>query len=163
MSLVEKEVLFLNSIGRFLDAKPEGQSMKMLEKALLSKNPLLKGVGSLILYRHFGRQFKRVFQTSFTLNGKVDAYQREERKFVRLENVNKILESLEPALARLDDDRLRRLFLFFHFRHIDLCLIGRSGEQLSLAVFYRISSLDSVFGPGVDVMRLTDLIDSREK
>ncbi len=163
LSLVEKEVLFLNSISRFLDSKPEGQPMKLLEKALVSKNPLVKGLGSLILYRHFGRQFKRIFQTSFTLNSKIDAYRREERKFIKLENVNKILENLEPALTRLNDDRLRRLFLFFHFRHIDLWLVGRSGEQLSLAIFYRISSLDSVFGPGVDVRQLADLIDSREK
>lgn len=163
LSLDAKEVLFLNSIGRFLDAKPEGQAMKQLEQALRSKNPFVKGVGALILYRHFGRQFKRVFKTSFTTNPRVDEFIKEERKFVRLGNVNKILEDLEPALTRLKDDRLRRLFLFFHFRHIDLWLIGQSGEKLSLAVFYRISSLDSVFGPGVDVIRLSASMDIHGK
>lgn len=163
LGLDAKEVLLLNSISRFLEIKPEGQAMKPLEQTLRSKNPCVKGVGALILYRHYGRQFKRVFQNAFTLNQNIDAFEVSERKFVKLENVKKILTGIEPSLTKLKDDRLRRLFMFFHFRHLDLWLIGKSGEKLSMAVFYRIAALESVFGPGVNVIRLASETDSWKK
>ncbi|MEW6713402.1 MAG: hypothetical protein AB1403_26510, partial [Candidatus Riflebacteria bacterium] len=161
--LESHEVLFLNSLARFLDVKPEGKALKPLENALRSKNPCVKGVGALILYRHYGRQFKRIFETSFTLNRDIDKFEQEPRKLIKLQSVNLILADLENALGRLKDDRLRRLFLFFHFRQIDLWLLGGSSEKLSMASFYRISSLDSVFGPSVDVIRIAGRCDRIEK
>lgn len=163
VTLTPTEVLYLNSIGRFIDTKPEGSSIKQLERALKSSNLCVKGIGSLILYKHYGRAFRRVFLTSFTLNQEIGKFARKDRKYIKLENVNKILEAFAESLSRLKDERIRRLFLFFHFRSIDLWLVGKSGEKLSMAVFYRISSLESVFGPGVDVTKLLTKSDSLKK
>lgn len=163
ISLNSEELRFVNRISRFLDVKPEGASLKMLEKALKSESPFVKGLGAVILYKHYGRSFKRVFHTAFTLNRNIDEFEREDRKFIRLENVNKILENFNQSLGNITDERARRLFLFFHFRHIDLWLVGQSGEKLSMPIFYRISSLESVFGPGVDVIRLSAELDNLKK
>ncbi|GAB4268324.1 MAG: hypothetical protein Kow0029_03610 [Candidatus Rifleibacteriota bacterium] len=163
IALEAKEVLFVNSISRFFDTKPEGTSLKQLEEALRSENPCIKGIGAAILYKHFGKPFRRVFFSAFTLKPDIGNYQIEKRKFVKIENVDKILEGFAPALSRLKDERARRIFLFFHFRQIDLWLIGQSGEKLSLAVFYRISALDSLFGPAVDVVKLANQADQLKK
>lgn len=161
LGLEAKDVLLINSISRFIDLKPEGKAIKSLEMALKSENPCVKGLGALILYKHFGRQFSRVFLTSFTLNTKVDNFDRQERKLMMMEGVNQVLADLETSLVRIFDDRVRRIFLFYHFRHIDLWLVGQSGEKLSLAVFYRISSLDSVFGPAIDAIKLAAKADGK--
>ncbi len=163
LTLESHEVLFLNSLARFLDVKPEGKALKPLENALRSKNPCVKGVGALILYRHYGRQFKRIFETSFTLNRDIDKFEQEPRKLIKLASVNLILADLENALGRLKDDRIRRIFLFFHFRNIDLWLLGGASEKLSMASFYRISSFDSLFGSSVDVIKIADRCDRIEK
>jgi hypothetical protein len=159
LTLNPEEVLYLNSISRFFDNKPEGEAIKRLEKSLNSSNPCVKGVGALILYKHFKNPFKNVFYTCFTLNSKIDDFDAEDKKFIRLSNVKRILDQFSDPLSRIKDNRVRRIFMFFHFRHIHLWLVGKSEEKLSLAEFYRISAIDSVFGPGVDVIKLVDGMD----
>ncbi len=159
LTLEADELHYLNSISRFIDVKPEGDAVKRLQKSLESDNPCIKGVGALILFKHFGRPFKRVFKNSFTLNQNIDKFKTEERKFILLANVNRVLEQFSGPLSRITDQRVRRIFMFFHFRSIDLWLLGASGEKLSMAVFYRISALDSVFGPRVDSIALAASTD----
>jgi hypothetical protein len=159
LTLEADELLYLNSISRFIDNKPEGTAVKRLQKSLKSDNPCVKGVGALILFKHFGRPFKRVFKNSFTLNQDIDEFTTEERKFIRLANVNYILEQFSEPLGRITDERVRRIFMFFHFRSIDLWLLGASGEKLSMAVFYRISALAAAFGPKVDSIALAASTD----
>lgn len=159
LSLEPHELLLVNSLSRFIDIKPEGKALRSLEKALKSENPCVKGLGAIILYRHFGRQFKRFFRTAFTLNHDIDNFIKQERKLIKLESVNKILEALEGPLNKIKDDRVRKLFLFFHFRNIDLWLLGKSGEKLSMSEFYRINSLGAIFGRDLDVIRLAGSCD----
>jgi hypothetical protein len=161
LSLSAIEMLTMNNISRYLDLKPEGQSLRDLEHALQSENPALKGLASIILYKHHGRRFKALLLRNFTLNREIDAYAQDRPVMVRLGNLDRLLASFSEALKPIRDERLQRLFLFFHLRQKNVWMQGDTGERLSLAVFYRIGTFEMILGERFDPIRLAAAADKK--
>lgn len=162
ISLSGEEVVLMNELKVYLDQRPEGNSIRLLQQSLKHKNPAVKGLVSLILYKHFGRKFRNLVLRNFTCNLEVDKFEQAERKLIRLEHVNKLLEAIQSNSKSFLDERLQKIFLFFHLRQKNVWLRGTSGEILSLAVFYRIAVFDHVFDSRHDPIRLSVLADSKK-
>ena len=161
ITLSEIETRLMNDISRYIDVKPEGQALSFFEHAIRSKSVALKGLASIIMARHYGRRFQAQFLRNFTLNPELDEYPQEKMVLVKLENVEKLLAAFRLSLEKLNDERVRRLFLFFHFRHKNVWLLGQAGEELSLAAFYRISVFNELLGATVDPIKLAAQADRR--
>ncbi len=162
IELSEIETRLMNDISRYIDVKPEGQALKFFEHAIRSNSVALRGLAAIIMNRHYGQRFQGLLLRSFTLNTENDGFAREKKILVRLENTARLLKSFTPSLDKLDDERVRQLFLFFHFRHKNVWLLGKTGEELSLASFYRISVFSRFFGDKIDVMKLAALADIKK-
>ncbi len=162
VALSEIETRLMNDISRYIDVKPEGQALSFFEHAIRSKSVALKGLASIIMARHYGRRFQAQFLRNFTLNPELDDFAREKMVLVKIENVEKLLATFRPSLEKLNDDRVRQLFLFYHLRHKNVWLLGRAGEELSLAAFYRISVFNQFLGENIDPIRLAAQADRRK-
>lgn len=162
LALTPIEIKLMNDISRFIDAKPEGQALRFFEHAIKSDSVALKGLASLILVKHYGRRFQALFLRNFTLNQANDNFAQDRKVLVKLANINRLLTGFDTSLLQLNDERVRRLFLFFHFRHKNVWMLGETGEELSLAVFYRISIFNSFFDEKVDVTRLAMQADVKK-
>lgn len=158
-SLSENEVKLLNLISPCYDKKPEGQSLRPVEMAMKSRNPVLQGMAALILFRHYGKDFRARFLRSFTLNSAVEKFAVSKKVLVKIENVDRLLASYAGLLERLSDERTRQLFLFYYFRHKQVYLLGAANEQLSLAAFYRVSLFEQVLGKRYDAVSLAAAAD----
>jgi len=162
IELSEIETRLMNDISRYIDVKPEGQTLKFFEHAMRSNSVALRGLAAIIMTRHYGQRFQGLLLRSFTLNTENDSFAQEKKVLVRLENIDRLLKSFAPLLQKLDDERVQQLFLFFHFRHKNVWLLGKTGEELSLASFYRISVFSRFFGARTDVMKLAALADLKK-
>lgn len=159
----QADVMLINSIARFIDMPPEGLGLTRLEQSLENTSPVIRGLAAIILFKHHKNTYIQPFLKAFTLNERLDDYHREGRTLIRLELLNKVMQPLEGLLLEISDERVRRLLLFYHFRHKNLWLVGGSGEKLSLALFYRISTFASILGQDIDVTALTAQADAAIK
>lgn len=162
ISLSREEVVLMNELRAFLDQKPEGNSIRVLQQSLKHENPAVRGLVSLILFKNFGRKFRNLVLRNFTCNIEVDQFEQAERKLIRLEHVNKLLEAIQSNSGGFSDERLQKIFLFFHLRQKNVWLRGSSGEILSLAVFYRIAVFDQILESRHDPIRLSVMADSKK-
>ncbi len=154
LTLSQGEVKLMNGISVFIDHRPEGQSLRLIESAMKSSNPALRGMAALILFRHYGDSFRAQLLRNFTLNRNNDRFATEKKVLVKIENINRLLANFDELLQRFRDERARQLFLFYHFRHKQVFMLGASDEKLSLAVFYRIGLFEQVFAGKLDVLAL---------
>ncbi|MDD3149111.1 MAG: hypothetical protein PHD82_17615 [Candidatus Riflebacteria bacterium] len=162
IELSEIETRLMNDISRYIDVKPAGQALSFFEHAIRSKSVALKGLASIIMARHYSKQFRQQVLRNFTLNRANDDFIQEKKVLVRLENANKLLAGFEGAINKLEDERVRQLFLFFHFRHKNVWMLGRNGEELSLASFYRISTFSRFFNENIDPIKLGAMADLKK-
>lgn len=162
ITLNEIETRLMNDISRYIDLKPTGQALSFFEHAIRSKSVALKGLASIIMTRHYNKRFQPQFLRNFTLNPANDDFLQEKKVLVKLENANRLLAGFEGSLSKINDERVRQLFLFFHFRHKNVWLLGRSGEELSLASFYRISTFSIFFKENVDPIKLAAMADLKK-
>ena len=159
VSLSPGEVIMVNSLARFIDVEPEGQGLLQLQAAMRLKNPVVSGLASAVLFKHFGRKFQKAFLRSFTLNQSVSDYESSDPTVVRLADVNKLLAGYDQPLTVIRDERVHKLFMFYHFRFKNVWLIGDFKEKLSLAAFYRISFFEQTFPRKFDSIRLAAQCD----
>jgi hypothetical protein len=159
LTLSEGEVRLLNSISRFIDQKPEGTALRLIESAMRSPNPSLPGLAALVLFKHYGENFRGQLLRHFTLNPEKDRFEAEKKVLVKIENIHRLLANFEGILKLLKDERVRQLFLFYHFRHKQLYMLGESGEQLSMALFYRTGLFEAILGHEHDAMALAAMAD----
>jgi len=159
VTLSEPEVRMMNRISAYLDIKPEGQSLRQVETAMKSRNPVLRGMAALILFRHYGESFRGQLLRNFTLNQAVNHFAAEKKVLVKIENVERLLGGYHDLLTRFTDERARQLFLFYHFREKQVYMLGASDEKLSLAAFYRIGLFEQALGFRHDVIALAALAD----
>jgi len=162
ITLSEIETRLMNDISRYIDRKPEGQALSFFEHAIRSKSVALKGLASIIMTKHYKKPFQPQLLRNFALIPENDAFAQENKVMVRLENVNKLLTAFQPSLEKLHDERVRQLFLFYHFRHKNVWLLGRAGEELSLAAFYRISVFNEFLGDSIDPIKLAAITDRKK-
>lgn len=162
LALQPDQVLLMNSMARYFDARPEGPALRELQAAIKSENPALRGLAAIVLYKHFGKRFQALLLRNFTLNLEIDQFKQEKSVLVKLNDVNKLLDSFSSAVNQLKDERVQRLFLFFHLRQKNVWLLSQSAERLSLAVFYRIGTFDGILGEKLDPIRLAALADKKK-
>ncbi len=158
-SLSPGEVIMVNSLSRFIDVKPEGQGLLQLQAAMRLQNPVVSGLASAVLFKHYGRKFQKAFLRSFTLNQSVFAFERSDPTVIRLADVNKLLANYDQLLTVIRDERVHKLFMFYHFRFKNVWLVGDFKEKLSLAAFYRISFFEQAFPGKFDSIRLAAQCD----
>lgn len=159
LSLTSNEIKQLNDVSRFIDQKPEGQVLRIFERAIKSDSVALKGLASIILVKHYGKRFQGLFLRHFTLNPANDSFLQDKKVLIKLQHINKLLAEFNDSLKQFKDNRVRQLFLFYHFRHKNVWMLGQAGEELSLAGFYRISVFESIFDAKIDVIRLATVAD----
>ncbi len=159
VSLTEVETRLMNDISQYIDIKPEGQALRFFEHAIKSDSAPLKGLAAIILDKHYQRRFHGLFLRNFTLNPAVEPFERDKKVLVKLENTNRLLAAYEGSLKGLRDERVRQLFLFYHFRHKNVWLLGTGGEELSLASFYRITVFNRILGESIDSIGLAARAD----
>ncbi len=159
VTLSESEVQMMNRISAYLDTRPEGPALRLIETAMKSRNPALRGMTALILFRHYGKDFRSLLLRNFTLNQAVDPFAAEKKVLVKIENVERLLGGYQTMLAKFRDERLRQLFLFYHFRQKQVYMLGASDEKLSLAAFYRIGLFEQTLGFRHDVIALAAAAD----
>ncbi|HAE41134.1 MAG TPA: hypothetical protein DCG57_21240 [Candidatus Riflebacteria bacterium] len=160
ISLTDKEVKLINSIAVFIDRKPEGRALRLIESAMRSSNVALRGMAALVLFKHYGESFRGQLLRNFTLNPANDSFAVEKTVLVKMENIDRLLATYAELMKSFKDERTRQLFLFYHFRHKQVFMLGSAGEQLSLAAFYRISLLENVLGASHDVTDVLIKADS---
>ena len=161
LQLEVSQVKLINSLSRFIDHVPEGQGLKMLEKCLESDNTILKGFASLILYKHFSSKYEDIFLHKFTLNTSLNNFKHKEESLIKMTDLPILLKRLSKYTRRFSDDRVARLYLFYYFRYKNINVIGMSRERLSLAVFYRASTLDCFLTNVDDLFELANYLDNR--
>lgn len=159
ITLSEREVRLMNGISIFLDRKPEGPALRPIETAMKSSNPALRGLAALILFRHYGDAFRSQLLRNFTLNQSVERFAADKKTLVKIENVDRLLAGYQPLLEKFKDERVRQLFLFYHFRHKQVYMLGASEERLSLAAFYRVGLFEQILGASHDVIALASAAD----
>lgn len=162
LTLTPLEVEQMNLMAEYFDHRPEGTDLRELEAAIKSENPAVRGVAAVVLFKYYGNRFKGLLLRSYTLNQEVDAFKREKPVLVKLQAINKLIDSLSRSVNLLKDERLQRLFLFFHLRHKNVWMVGASAERLSMAVFYRISTFDELLGAKYEAIRLAALADRKQ-
>lgn len=160
ISLTDNEVKLINGIAAFIDRKPEGQSLRLIESAMRSQNVALRGMAALILFKHYGESFSAQLLRNFTLNPANDRFVAEKPVLVKMENLNRLLATYAELMKSLKDERTRQLFLFYHFRHKQVSILGSAGEQLSMAAFYRIGLFERVLGQTHDAIALATNADN---
>lgn len=149
----------MNGICVYLDRKPEGPALRPIEAAMKSSNPALRGLAALILFRHYGENFRAQLLRNFTLNQAIDRFVTEKRVLVKIENIERLLAGYQDLLEKFRDERTRRLFLFYHFRHKQVYMLGAADEKLSLAAFYRIGLFEQILGARHDAIALAAMAD----
>ncbi|MBU1108567.1 MAG: hypothetical protein KKB51_17965 [Candidatus Riflebacteria bacterium] len=159
LTLNEGELRLLNGISRFIDQKPEGSALRLIESAMKSQNPCLRGLAAIILFKHYGESFCGQLLRNFTLNQEKESFEAENKVLVKIENVQRLLTNFDELLKRLKDERVRQLFLFYHFRHKQVYMLGAAGEQLSMAVFYRVGLFEAIIGHEHDAIGLAEMAD----
>lgn len=159
VSLSDSEVRLMNGLAAFIDRKPEGQALRLIESAMKSQNPALRGMAAIILFKHYGENFRARLLRNFTLNSAKDSFVTEKAVFVRIENISPLLATYDKFLKNFNDERTRQLFLFYHFRHKQVYMLGESGEHLSMAAFYRIGLFEKVLGRQHDAIALAATAD----
>lgn len=162
LTLQPDQVVMMNNMARYFDTRPEGPALRELQTAIKSDNPALRGVAAIVLYKHYGKRFQALLLRNFTLNPELDQFRQEKVVMVKLNDVNKLIDSFSTAVNQLEGERLQRLFLFFHMRHKNVWLLSESAERLSLAVFYRIGTFDGILGGKLDPIRLAALADKKK-
>lgn len=162
LSLTRYEVKLLNEISRYIDYKPEGQVLRIFERAIKNESVVLKGLASIILVKHYGKRFQGLFVRNITMNQANDSFQQDKKILIKLQHINKLMAEFNNSLKQIRDTRVRQLFLFYHFRHKNVWMLGQAGEELSLAGFYRISVLESIFDAKIDVIRLAAVADLKK-
>lgn len=161
LRLDQSQVKLLNSLSRFIDTEPEGRALSMLEKCLESDNSVVKGLASIILYKHFPLQYEDNFLYKFTLNRSLNNFRSKEEVLVKMPDLPHLLKGLNEYTRRFKDDRVARLYLFYFFRHENVKIVGISREKFSLAVFYRASTLDCFLTDVDDLFGLLNYLDNR--
>lgn len=159
LTMSEGEVRLLNGISHFIEQKPEGSALRLIESAMRSPNPSLRGLAAIILFKHYGGNFRAQLLRNFTLNPEKDSFAAEKKVLVKIDNINRLLANYDGLLKSLTDERARQLFLFYHFRHKQVYLLGNAGEKLSLAVFYRVGLFEAVLGQEHDAIELAMAAD----
>lgn len=161
ISLTGNDVKLLEKLKPYLDVKPEGAAIRELETALKNENPAVRGLVSLILYKNFGRRFRNLVLRNFTVNQEVERFEQSEIKLVRLEDVNKLLAAVLKNSSHFSDERLQKLFLFYHLRQKNVWLRSKNGEDLSMAIFYRIAVFDQLLTSKFDPIKLAAMADKK--
>jgi len=159
ITLSEREVRLMNGICGYLDSKPEGQDLRPIEAAMKSSNPALRGLAALILFRHYGDTFRSQLLRNFTLNQSVERFAADKKTLVKIENIERLLAGYQTLLEKIKDERARQLFLFYHFRHKQVYMLGASDEKLSLAAFYRVGLFEQILGERYDAIALASAAD----
>ncbi|MDD3000187.1 MAG: hypothetical protein PHF29_00350 [Candidatus Riflebacteria bacterium] len=159
VSLTSAEVKLANDISLYLDQKPDEHALKFCEYAINSESVVLRGLAVTILNKHFGDPYRAAFLKSYTLNPKNDNFVCDKKVTVKIENLKKLLEPYENMLKQIEDVRVRNLFLFYHFRHKNVLVLGEAREELSLALFYRLAFLTEVFEDETYVKQLVQEAD----
>lgn len=159
VSLTSTEVKLANDISLYLDQKPDEQALKFCKYAIKSESVVLRGLAIVILNKHFGNYYRAAFLKSYTINPKNDDFVFDKKVTVKIENLKKLLEPYEEMLKKIEDIRVRNLFLFYHFRHKNVVLLGEAREELSLALFYRLAFLTEVFEDETSVKQLLQEAD----
>lgn len=159
VSLTSAEVKLANDIALYIDQKPDEQAMKLCEYAINSESVVLRGLAVMILNKHFGDSYRSAFLKNYTVNTKNDDFTSDKKVTVKIENLKKLLEPYERMLKQIEDARVRNLFLFYHFRHKNVVLLGKAKEELSLAYFYRLAFLTEIFENETYVKQLVNEAD----
>jgi len=163
LALNREEVALMNELKVYFDQKPEGNTIRVLQQSLKHANPAVRGLVSLIFYKHFGRRFRNLVLRNFTCNREIDDFEQAEKIMIRLEHAGKLLEAILKKSDSFSDDRLQKIFLFYHLRQKNVWLRGRDGEALSLAVFYRIAVFEQLLDSKHDSIRLSAMADLKKK
>jgi hypothetical protein len=159
LNLSKHELGILNRVSPYLDEKPQPKVTEILELFLNHENPAVRGLVSIILFKHFGKGYRAAFLDSFTLNAKIHKFKQKKHTLVKLKHIQVVLESLKEPLTKIEDERVRKMFLFFHFRHINLWLEGAAKEKVSMPVFYRISALKAILLDQQNIIELARQAD----
>lgn len=157
-AISSKDILVAKSYLKFIKQKPQGSYIKYLKLGLKSKTNLIRGLSSIILYKHFGNIYLPDLKRSFTLKKHAD-YQRNKRVLADIKNLQKILLKAKTSLKYLNKTILMQLGLFYHFRQKNIWLKTSTGEKLSLASFYRTSAFQMLIGNKFNSENLFKYID----
>lgn len=154
------DIRLMNELSAFIDEEaPQGRSLRTCEEALKNNSAPVKGLAAIILYKHYGDRYKKPFEESFSLNHTKYGFEQGKKIMISINNVSRLLDPLDKPLQQFNDPRVRSLFLFYHFRHKNVIMLGNFKEELSLADFYRISIFNSFFPSQIDASQLAASID----
>lgn len=159
LNVTGADVKLMNDISKYIDEKPDVQAVNFCEHALQSNSIPLKSLASVILFKHFGDKYKSDFRKNFTIKKEIGNFEQDKQIFVGINNVGRLLEPLNAPLQQFTDERVRSLFLFLHFRHKNVYMLGNSREELPLASFYRTSFINTLFQWQTDVNSLIQTCD----
>jgi len=83
LALSSKDILVSKSYLKFVNQKPQSSYIKYVRSGLNSKTDIIKGLATLILYKHFGNKYFRFLTKNFSLNKKHVNFQRNQRGVVK--------------------------------------------------------------------------------
>lgn len=145
VSLSSEELKLVNDMSVYLDIKPSGKALETCKKATKSENMVLRGLGGIILYRHYKGIYEQLCIKNISMNQKKNSFEQDKKVMVKIENLKRLIESFSSLIKQLEDERVQKLFMFYYFRNKNVVIIDKYKQELNLARFYRLAFLSSIF------------------